>query len=73
MRKLILEETHKSTLSIHPGATKMYLDLKKMFWWSGMKKVVEEYVAFCLVFQKEKVEHQRPLGELQSLDILDGK
>jgi hypothetical protein len=28
MRKMILDEAHKSMLSIHPGATKMYQDLK---------------------------------------------
>ena len=27
LKKLILEESHKSSLSIHPGATKMYHDL----------------------------------------------
>ena len=31
LKKLILEEGHKSGLSIHPGATKMYQDLKKLF------------------------------------------
>jgi len=31
LRKLIMEETHKSSLSIHLGATKIYQDLKKMF------------------------------------------
>jgi len=49
LRKLIMEEAHKSSLSIHLGATKMYQDLKKMFWWSGMKKAVVEFVARCLV------------------------
>jgi len=28
LRKQILEEGHKSCLSIHPGMTKMYKDLK---------------------------------------------
>ena len=31
LKKSILEEGHQSDLSIHPGATKMYQDLKKMF------------------------------------------
>lgn len=30
-KNLILEEVHKSKLSIHPGATKMYQDLKKIY------------------------------------------
>ncbi|MCI72709.1 hypothetical protein A2U01_0093973, partial [Trifolium medium] len=51
------EEAHKSKLSIHPGATKMYQDLRKDFWWPGMKRHVSEYVASCLTCQKAKVEH----------------
>ena len=73
LRKLIMEEAHKSSLSIHPGTTKMYQDLKKMFWWSGMKKEVVEFVARCLVCQKTKVEHRKPYGELQSLDVPEWK
>ena len=38
LKKSILEEGHKSGLSIHPGATKMYQDLKKLFWWPRMKR-----------------------------------
>ena len=43
LRKMILEEGHRSNLSIHPGATKMYQDLKTMFWWPNMKKEVSEF------------------------------
>ena len=68
-----MEEAYKSSLSIHPGATKMYQDLKKMFWWSGIKKVMVEFVARCLVCQKTKVEHRKPYGELQSLDVPEWK
>jgi len=42
MKKMILEESHRSNLSIHPGATKMYHDLKKLFWWSGLKRDVAQ-------------------------------
>jgi hypothetical protein len=69
MRRLILEEGHKSHFSIHPGATKMYQDLKLHFWWPGMKKQVAEYVASCLTCQKAKVEHQKPAGMIQPLDV----
>ena len=40
LKRMILEESHRSNLSIHPGTTKMYQDLKKLFWWSGMKREV---------------------------------
>jgi len=31
MKRLILEEGHKSRLSLHPNMTKMYQDLKETF------------------------------------------
>ncbi|KAK2427510.1 hypothetical protein QL285_026084 [Trifolium repens] len=73
LRNTILGEAHKSKLSIHPGATKMYQDLRQDFWWPGMKRDVAEFVASCLTCQKAKIEHQRPAGMLQSLDIPEWK
>lgn len=37
LKKMILEEIHRSSLGIHPEDTKMYQDLKKMFLWPGIK------------------------------------
>jgi len=66
---MLLEEGHKSYLSIHPCMTKMYRDLKATFWKTGMKIDVADYVASCLVCQKTKIEHQRLGGTLEPLDI----
>ena len=68
-RKMILEKGHRNNLSIHPGATKMYQDLKTMFWRPNMKREVSEFVYACLVCHKAKIEHKRPLGKLQPLEI----
>ena len=73
IRKSILEEGHRSGLSIHPGATKMYHDLKKLFWWSGMKKEISEFVYACLVCQKSKIEHQKPSGLMEPLFVPEWK
>ncbi|XP_057740131.1 uncharacterized protein LOC130957281 [Arachis stenosperma] len=54
----ILKEAHKSGFSIHPGNTKMYHDLKAMFWWLGMKNDVAEHVSKFLTCQNVKIEHQ---------------
>ena len=40
VKRLILEEGHKTRISFHPNMTKMYQDLKEAFWWQGMKKDV---------------------------------
>src|SRR3954465_943411 len=73
LRRSILEEGHCSGLSIHPGATKMYHDLKKLFWWPGMKKEIVEFVYSCLTFQKSKIEHQKSYGFVQPMFIPEWK
>ncbi|XP_022007523.1 uncharacterized protein LOC110906739 [Helianthus annuus] len=45
VKKLLLDEAHKSRYSIHPGETKMYNDLKQNYWWPGMKRDVVNYHA----------------------------
>jgi hypothetical protein len=47
----------------------MYRDLKRNFWWNGMKKEIAEYVSRCQVCQQVKVEHQRLGGLLKPLEI----
>ncbi|KAI3747412.1 hypothetical protein L6452_09868 [Arctium lappa] len=47
----------------------MYRDLKQSYWWPGLKKDIAHFVEQCLTCLKVKAEHQRPYGELQSLEI----
>ncbi|KAJ9556778.1 hypothetical protein OSB04_011392 [Centaurea solstitialis] len=68
-RQTLLDEAHKSKFLIHPGATKMYRDLRTDYWWPGMKRDVARYVEKCLTCLRVKAEHQRPHGKLQPLDI----
>jgi hypothetical protein len=69
----ILQETHDSAYSIHPGSTKMYQDLMERYWCYGMKRDVAAHVALCDVCQRVKVEHQRPAGLLQPLKVPEWK
>nr|GEX28973.1 hypothetical protein [Tanacetum cinerariifolium] len=59
VRTIIMDETHKTRYSIHPGANKMYHDIKNMYWWPGMKRDIAIYVSNCLTCSKVKAEHQR--------------
>jgi hypothetical protein len=67
--ELILKESHETAYLIHPGSEKMYKDLKKKFWWYGMKREIAEHVAMCDSCRRIKVEHQRPAELLQPLQI----
>jgi len=69
----ILQEAHSGYFSIHPGSTKMYNDLKKMYWWNGMKRDISEFVSKCLICQQVKAEHQVPSGLLQPIMVPEWK
>ncbi|GJU65543.1 sodium/hydrogen exchanger 6 [Tanacetum coccineum] len=65
IRALIMDEAYKSKNSIHPGADKMYYNLRDRYWWPSIKKDIAEYVSKCLTCLKVKAEHQRSSGLLQ--------
>ncbi|GJW74757.1 putative reverse transcriptase domain-containing protein, partial [Tanacetum coccineum] len=73
IRKLIMDEAHTSRYSVHPGADKMYYDLRDLYWWPGMKRDIAEYVSKCLTCSKIKAEHQKPSGLLQQPEIPEWK
>ena len=57
LRKEILREIHCSRFAMHPSGTKMYHDLRRQYYWSGMKQQVGDFVCRCLTCQKVKAEH----------------
>ncbi|KAL0560422.1 hypothetical protein IC582_000827 [Cucumis melo] len=69
----LLSEAHSSPFSMHPGSTKMYQDLKRVYWWLNMKREVAEFVSRCLVCQQVKAPRQKPAGLLQPLSIPEWK
>ena len=73
LREEILREFHCSRFAVHPGGTKMYHDLRRQYYWSGMKRHVGDFVRRCLTCQQVKAEHQRPAGLLQPLEIAEWK
>ncbi|GKF11285.1 putative reverse transcriptase domain-containing protein [Tanacetum coccineum] len=73
VRKLIMDEAYTSRYSVHPGADKMYYDLRDLYWWPGMKRDIAEYVSKCLTCSKIKVEHQKPSRFLPQPEIPEWK
>ena len=73
LKKSILEEAHSGSSTMHPGSTKMYRDLKVLYWWSGMKRDVSEFVTKCMVCQKVKAKHQVHSELLQPIRIPEWK
>ncbi|XP_075101825.1 uncharacterized protein LOC142177253 [Nicotiana tabacum] len=73
LRREIMVEAHSSRYSIHPGSTKMYHDLRDVYWWNNMKRDIVDYVSRCLNCQQVKAEHQRSGGLAQIIEIPEWK
>ena len=73
LREEILREFHCSRFFVHTGGTKMYQDLRRLYYWSGMKRHVGDFVRRCLMCQQVKAEHQKPAGLLQPLEVAEWK
>ncbi|KAL4017223.1 hypothetical protein IC575_024901 [Cucumis melo] len=69
----LLTEAYSSPFTMHPGSTKMYQDLRCVYWWRNMKREVADFVSRCLVCQQMKAPRQRPAGLLQPLSVLGWK
>jgi hypothetical protein len=73
IKELILKEAHENPYSIHLRSTKMYMDIKELFWWNNMKREIAKFVSECHACQRVKVEHQSPARLMQPLNILEWK
>lgn len=54
-----LHATHYSALGGHSGFTVMYMCLKQLFDWRGMKTAAREFVRACLICQQARPDHAR--------------
>ncbi|GKD22126.1 reverse transcriptase domain-containing protein [Tanacetum coccineum] len=52
VRTIIMDEAYKSKYSMHPGADKMYYDLRDKYWWPRMKRDIATYISKCLTCLK---------------------
>jgi hypothetical protein len=73
LKNQLMDEAHLSKLSIHPGSSKMYQELRPHYWWTKMKKKIMAYVARCDTSCRVKALHMRPTGLLQPLAVPDWK
>lgn len=69
LERIVLGEAHKGVFTIHPSPSKMYQDLKKNYWWPGMKKDIVENLYECVICQQVNIKHQNPEGLLRPLEI----
>nr|GMD47359.1 peroxidase 64 [Ipomoea batatas] len=65
----LLEEFHSTPVGGHSRAYRTYRRLAASIYWKGMMKHTQQFVAECLVCQKNKYDTLAPAGLLQPLPI----
>ena len=69
LRNRILEEAHRDRYSVHHCSTKMYHDLRNIFWLEGLNGDIAEFVEKCPTFKQVKVKQQKIGGLLQEIQV----
>jgi hypothetical protein len=69
IRSIILKEAHRALYCVHPSVKKMYADMRKLFFWVGMKHDIIHFITKCLECQQVKADHHHPAGLLQPHDV----
>nr|GEV48131.1 putative reverse transcriptase domain-containing protein [Tanacetum cinerariifolium] len=76
VRTIIMDEAHKTRYSMHPGADKMYHNLRDMYWWPGMKRDIATsrltvYITFLANITesfRDAIGYEYGLSSLRQMD-----
>jgi hypothetical protein len=68
----LISSLHDTAVGGHSGVQACYQRIKSLYYWSGLKLAVENYIKQCFVCQLAKSSHQKPAGLLQPLPPPEG-
>lgn len=62
----ILKELHDSPLAGHPGIDRTYHKVAQLYYFTGMRRKISDYVKSCIHCQRYKATNSKPQGLLQT-------
>ncbi|GJU17678.1 putative reverse transcriptase domain-containing protein [Tanacetum coccineum] len=69
VRTMIMDEAHKTRYFVHPGADKMYHDLRDMYWWLSMKRDIATMQKLARLYIDEIIaRHGVPVSIISNRD-----
>lgn len=62
----ILKELHDSQTAGHPGIDRTYQKVAQLYYFTGMRRIITDYVLACIHCQRYKANNAKPPGLLQT-------
>lgn len=62
----ILKELHDSSTAGHPGVDRTYQKVAQLYYFTGMRRIITDYVKACIHCQRYKATNAKPPGLLQT-------
>jgi hypothetical protein len=69
LQEKVIKALHDTSIGGHSGAPATYSKIKQLFYWTGMKSAIYDYVQSCSIFQQAKADRARYPGLLQPLAV----
>ncbi|XP_061727671.1 uncharacterized protein LOC133532834 [Cydia pomonella] len=66
LRAEILKECHDSPVAGHPGVDRTYQKIAQLYYFTGMRRIITDYVKACIHCQRYKAINTKPPGLLQT-------
>lgn len=63
---VILKELHDSPTACHPGIDRTYQKVAQSYYFTGMRRIITDYVKACIQCQRYKASNAKPPGLLQT-------
>ena len=69
LREILLQECHDSPYMGHRGALRTYIEMRPLFYWPGMRTMVNNYCASCVPCLRAKASTLGECGRLKPNEV----
>ena len=69
LREALIQECHDSPYMGHRGSLRTYMEMRNMFYWPGMRSMVDKYCLACVTCMASKASNQGSVGRLKPNEV----
>ena len=69
LREALIRECHDSPYMGHRGSLRTYMEMRRMFYWPGLRTMVDKYCLACITCLASKASNQGSVGRLKPNEV----